>query len=154
MTAPLKLTVRRSAATPAPGETVEVSLRVPSDVVVIEEAVELISRHCLAGVPSSRRFHFRLRVALSEALANAIVFGNGEDPAKVVEVRVECVMDQVRLHVTDQGNGFDPSSVSPPVRPEDLEQARGRGLFLIKHLADHVRFNARGNSICMTLRRH
>ena len=154
MTAPLKLTVRRSAAAPAPGAAIEVSLKVPSEVFVIEEAVELISRHCLAGFPSSQRFHFRLRVALSEALANAIVFGNEEDPSKLVDVRVECVTEQVRLYITDQGNGFDPASVAPPVGPEDLEQARGRGLFLIKHLADHVRFNARGNSICMTLRRH
>jgi serine/threonine-protein kinase RsbW len=154
MTAPLKLTVRRSDAAPAAGEAVEVSVRVPSEVFVIEEAVELISRHCLAGFPSSQRFHFRLRVALSEALANAIVFGNGEDPAKTVDVRVECVMEHVRLYVTDQGSGFDPTGVAPPVAPQHLEQSRGRGLFLINQLADHVRFNERGNSICMTLRRH
>ena len=132
----------------------EVSLQVPSEVLLIEEAVEIITRHCLAGFRSSNRFHFRLRVALSEALANAIICGNGEDPTKIVDVRVECLMEQVRLHVTDQGHGFDPATICEPGGPEELENARGRGLFLIRHLADQVRFNEQGNSICMTLRRH
>jgi serine/threonine-protein kinase RsbW len=154
MTAPLKLTVQRLDAAAPSGLAAEISLQLPSEVVWIEEAVELISRHCLAGHQSSDRFCFRLRVALSEALANAIVCGNGEDPTKVVHVRVECLVEQVHLHVTDQGNGFDPHNIPEPVFPDDLENACGRGLFLIYNLMDQVRFNDRGNSICMTLRRH
>jgi serine/threonine-protein kinase RsbW len=136
------------------GLAAEISLQLPSEVVWIEEAVELIARHCLAGHESSSRFCFRLRVALCEALANAIICGNGEDPTKMVQVRVECLVEQVRLHVTDQGNGFNPHQIPEPVHPDDLENACGRGLFLIYNLMDQVRFNDRGNSICMTLRRH
>ncbi len=156
MTAPLRLTVRRSevAAPSGEGITAEISLRLPSEVVWIEEAVELIARHCLAGYQSSSRFRFRLRVALSEALANAIVCGNGEDPTKVVHIRVECLVEQVHLHVTDQGCGFNPRTIPEPVLPDDIENPCGRGLFLIRSLMDQVRFNDRGNSICMTLRRH
>lgn len=154
MTAPLRLTVRRLEDSAPSGLTAEVSLRLPSEVVWIEEAVELIAGHCLAGYQSSTRFQFRLRVSLSEALANAIVCGNGEDPTKMVEVRAECLVEQVHLHVTDQGFGFNPHMVREPVHPDDLENACGRGLFLIRNLMDQVRFNDRGNSICMTLRRH
>ena len=154
MTAPLKLTVQRLDAA-APSElAAEISLQLPSEVVWIEEAVELIASHCRSGHQSSDRFCFRLRVALSEALANAIVCGNGEDPTKMVHVRVECLVEQVHLHVTDQGNGFNPRNIPEPVYPDDIENACGRGLFLIYNLMDQVRFNDRGNSICMTLRRH
>jgi serine/threonine-protein kinase RsbW len=154
MTAPLRLTVRRSQVTAPSGLGAEISLKLPSEVVWIEEAVELIARHCLAGHKSSNRFRFRLRVALSEALANAIICGNGEDPTKQVHIRVECLVEQVHLHVTDQGSGFNTQQIPKPVRPDDLENACGRGLFLIHNLMDQVRFNDRGNSICMTLRRH
>lgn len=154
MTAPLKLIVHRSEMTVSSGLVAQVSLRIPSEVVWIEEAVELVARHCLAGHHCSSRFNFRLRVSLSEALANAILCGNGEDPAKAVDVRAECMADEVRLHITDEGCGFNPESIPEAVQPTDLENARGRGLFLIRNLMDQVRFNEQGNSICMTLRRH
>lgn len=153
MTAPVLLCVRRSRPTESANLAVEVSLRLPSSVDLVEEAVNLITRHCLAGVTTSRRARFALQVALSEALANAILRGNGEDPAKTVEVRAELLPDQIHLHVTDEGPGFDPACLTDPIGPDDLERADGRGLFLIRSLVDHVSFNDRGNSICLTLRR-
>jgi serine/threonine-protein kinase RsbW len=90
---------------------------------------------------------------LSEALSNAILRGNCEDRSKWVEVRAELVPEAIRVHVTDEGPGFDPSTVPEPIRPEQLDEARGRGLFLIRKLVDAVQFNQQGNSICMILRR-
>jgi serine/threonine-protein kinase RsbW len=130
-----------------------VTLRLPSDVNCIEEAVELVTRHCLAGHQASPTTRFRLRVVLSEALSNAIVRGNCEDHRKWVEVRAELVPDSIRVEVTDEGPGFDPSMVPEPIRPEQLDEAQGRGLFLIRKLVDSVQFNEQGNSICMILRR-
>jgi serine/threonine-protein kinase RsbW len=153
VTAPLKLSVRRSEIAAASGLMVEIRLRLPSDIVWIEEAVELVSRHCFTGHTSTDRHRFRFRVALSEALANAIICGNCEDPTKQVEIRAQCLVDEISVHVTDQGCGFDPRSVPESVEPDDLENACGRGLFLIRNLMDQVRFNTQGNSICMTLRR-
>lgn len=153
MTSPLRLCVRRADHTLPSGLGVEVAVRIPSDVSIIEEAVELVARHCFATWDAPRRARFRLRVALSEALANAILYGNGEVEARSVEVRAECHPDFLRLHVTDEGPGFDPATVREPVMPDDLELSRGRGLFLIRNLMDDVRFNPPGNSICMTLRR-
>jgi serine/threonine-protein kinase RsbW len=130
-----------------------VTLRLPSDVNCIEEAVELVTRHCLAGHQATRKTRFRLRVVLSEALTNAIVQGNREDRNKWVDIRAELVPEVIRVWVTDEGAGFDPNSVPEPIRPEQLDEARGRGLYLIRKLVDTVQFNEQGNSICMILRR-
>jgi serine/threonine-protein kinase RsbW len=153
MTSPLRFCVRRTPASGARGAATLVTLRLPSDVNCIEEAVELVTFHCLAGHDATRTIRFRLRVVLSEALSNAIVRGNGEDRTKWVDVRVELVPDSIRVNVTDEGPGFDPTAVPEPIRPEQLDEARGRGLFLIRKLVDAVQFNEQGNSICMILRR-
>jgi serine/threonine-protein kinase RsbW len=154
MTSPLRLCVRRSPAPDAEGAATLVTLRLPSDIGCIEEAVELVTRHCLAGHAATRTTRFRLQVVLSEALANAILRGNREALDKSVEIRAELLQEVIRVHVTDEGPGFDPTSVPEPIQPEQLDEARGRGLFLIRKLVDAVQFNEQGNSICMILRRH
>jgi serine/threonine-protein kinase RsbW len=92
-------------------------------------------------------------VVLSEALSNAIVRGNGEDSSKWVDVRAELGPEAIRVYVTDEGPGFDPTAVPEPISPEQLDEAQGRGLYLIRKLVDAVHFNEQGNSICMILRR-
>lgn len=153
MTAPLKLCVRRSEVTGQSGPAVEVSVVLPSEIQYIEPAVELMARHCFAGYRSTSRLRFRLQVALSEALANAIICGNAQDPSKHVTVSAVNTTDAIDLSVTDEGTGFDPDQVPTPMTARQLESQCGRGLFLIRHLADHVAFNDEGNSICITLRR-
>jgi len=127
-------------------------LDVPSDLGVVGEAVELIASHLPAGTLSPRRLTFNFRTALAEALGNAIRYGTGEDPAKVVRVRVELGRDVVRIHVMDGGSGFDRAHLPDPTRPENLDREDGRGLFVIRHLVDDVAFNEKGNGICLTLR--
>jgi serine/threonine-protein kinase RsbW len=153
MTSPLRLCVRRSPALDPGGAATLVTLRLPSEVGCIEEAVELVTRHCLAGQPTAERTRFRLKVVLSEALSNAIVRGNREERGKWVDVRAELYPDAIRVYVTDEGPGFDPSAIPEPIHPEQLDEAGGRGLYLIKKLVDAVQFNEQGNSICMILRR-
>jgi len=149
--ASLQLCVRRR---PGPaGASVRVSLRVPSDVGCIEEVVDLLLRHCTHGAWFGRRVRFNLRVALAEALANAIVAGNREDRSKSVLVEADLSGDQVRVEITDEGIGFDPGGITAPLLPEELDRPSGRGIFLIQQLVDDVSFNDRGNSICLTLRR-
>jgi serine/threonine-protein kinase RsbW len=153
MPSPLRLCVRRSPAQDLGGPGVLVTLRLPSEVACIEQAVELVTRHCLAGHDAPGRIRFRLQVVLSEALSNAIMRGNQEDRGKWVHVRAELGPDVIRLEVTDEGPGFNPSAIPEPVRPEQLDEANGRGLYLIRKLVDAVQFNEQGNSICMILRR-
>lgn len=132
---------------------IEIALRVPTALDVVEEAVDLVARHCLASGLTPRAARFNLRVALAEALANAIIYGNRLDPGKTVDVRVVVTPSLLTVHVADQGDGFDPALVPDPTIPERLEEEDGRGLFLIRQLVDEVRFNDRGNAICMVLRR-
>ena len=149
MTTPLHLDVRRRAAG---GETeTELSLDVPSDLKYVGPAVELIAGRLPSGPLSPRRIRFNFRTALAEALANAIAYGNHHDPARVVRVLVQVGHDVVRLHVTDEGDGFDPDEVPDPTLPERLELEDGRGLFVLRRLVDDVAFNAKGNSVCLTL---
>lgn len=135
------------------GRRIVIAVRVPTDLDVVEEAVDLVARHCLASGVPPRAARFVVRVALCEALANAMTYGNRLDPGKRVDVRVEVDERTVQLHVSDEGEGFDPSIVPDPTDPTHLEEEDGRGLFLIRQLVDEVRFNEQGNAICMIMRR-
>ena len=130
----------------------ELALEVPSDLAYVGEAVDVVARHCPPGLLSARRITFNLRTAFAEALANAILYGNSSDPAKRVHVRLEAGPDGLRLHITDEGAGFDPSNLPDPTSPENLEREDGRGLFVMRHLVDQVTFNDRGNAVCLMFR--
>ena len=135
------------------GLEAELRVSIPSDVAYIEEAVELVARYLDTSFADRRTVRFNLRVALAEALANAIVYGNAEDTTKRVGVRALFGRNAAHVEVTDEGRGFDYRCQPDPTVPFARMQPRGRGLFLIRALVDEVRFNSLGNSICMILRR-
>ena len=115
---------------------------------VIAEVVEACERLAFAGP----RATLNLKVALGEALANAILYGNRQDPEKHVHVQAELRPGEVVVTVTDEGRGFDPSSVVDPTLPENRKRTHGRGLYLLRNLADEVRFNEVGNAVTLVLR--
>ena len=92
-----------------------------------------------------------LRVGLTEALANAILYGNNRDPKKHVRVEARFSPDEIEIRVTDEGRGFNPDNVRDPTTPGNVNRAGGRGIFLIRKLMDRVEFNERGNSVLMVL---
>jgi anti-sigma regulatory factor (Ser/Thr protein kinase) len=143
----------RACERAAEGLEAELRLIVPSDVEVVAEAVEIVARHCEASFVDRRTIRFNLRVALAEALANAILYGNAGDDTKRVAVRVVFGRHAVEMEVADEGGGFDYRRVPDPTLSFARLKPRGRGLFLIRHLVDEVRFNDTGNAICMILRR-
>jgi serine/threonine-protein kinase RsbW len=114
---------------------------------VVSEVVEACERLAFAGP----RATLNLKVCLGEALANAILYGNRQDPGKRVRVQAEFRPGEVVVTVTDEGPGFDPGAVEDPTRPENLGRSHGRGLFLLRSLADEVRFNEAGNSVTLVL---
>ena len=95
---------------------------------------------------------FAIRLALEEALSNAIKHGNKLDPAKTVCVMFFIEPEQVQIRITDQGNGFDPSGVPDPTSDEHLEDPGGRGIMLMRAYMDEVFYSAGGNEVCMTKR--
>ena len=97
-------------------------------------------------------FLFAIRLALEEALSNAIKHGNGLDPAKTVTVRFAITSQEVQLIVTDQGRGFAPSDVPDPTTDDHLEEPNGRGIMLMRAYMDEVTYNTAGNEVRMVKR--
>jgi len=93
---------------------------------------------------------FATKLALEEALANAIKHGNKGDPTKRVHVKYCVGPDRTVIVITDEGPGFDPSDIPDPTADERLEVPTGRGLLLMRAYMDGVEFNASGNQIKLT----
>ncbi len=94
-----------------------------------------------------------IELALTEALANAVVHGAKSDPSKVVECDVAC--DEQRglmIIVRDPGSGFDPAKISDPRQAENIHSEHGRGIYLINQLMDEVQFHKNGAEIHMLKR--
>ena len=127
-------------------------LDIPSDLSSIEETVDYVMHRCSVCGDDPSRLRFNLRVGLSEALANAMLYGNGPDPSKRVKLEVAFQGATITARVTDQGNGFDPFRVPDPTAPANILKASGRGIFLMRKLWDEVHFNDRGNSVTLVLR--
>lgn len=128
-------------------------MELPSDLGVIEAAVDYLTDRLESHAFGGSRLKLNFRVGLSEALANAMLYGNREDPSRTVRVEVVLDTDRVHLQVIDQGTGFDPDAVPDPTHPNNLERPGGRGLFLLRELMDHVEYNARGNAVRLVLHR-
>ncbi len=142
-----------SATSHRAGEGDRFRLVVPSDVALLGETVETIAACCYADGRPSRRARWRLCTVAAEALANAMLYGNRGERSRTVTVEIALDAERIVLAVTDEGDGFDPASVGVPDGEPMLDATRGRGLFLIRRLADHVAFNDRGNTIWITLPR-
>ena len=95
---------------------------------------------------------FAIRLAMEEALSNAIKHGNRLDPKKKVTVTFSVGPDEVRLMVADQGSGFEPSGVPDPTSDEHLEDPNGRGIMLMRAYMDEVSYNSQGNEVRMVKR--
>jgi len=92
---------------------------------------------------------FSIKLALEEALVNAIKHGNQMDRSKQVRISYLVQPDRFEVHITDEGPGFDPEDVPDPTAVENLERPCGRGLMLMRHYMSEVVFNPPGNSVRM-----
>ena len=86
-------------------------------------------------------------VAVTEAVNNAIQHGNKYDPEKMVHIAYEIEPDQIAFTITDEGPGFDYLNLPDPTDPENIEKPTGRGVFLMKHLADQIIFSENGRVV-------
>lgn len=92
---------------------------------------------------------YEIEIALREALANAIIHGNHEDPGKQVYVSCRCGTDEVSLVIRDEGQGYDIGALRDPTAPENISSNHGRGIYLMKNLMDEVRFERGGTVVYM-----
>jgi serine/threonine-protein kinase RsbW len=133
------------------GMSGDLGLEFPSRVELLREVVTDVVEACERLAFAGPRATLNLKVALGEALANAVLYGNRQDPEKRVRVQAEFRPGEAVVTVTDEGPGFDPRAVDDPTRPENVDRSHGRGLFLLRSLTDEVRFNETGNSVTLVL---
>ncbi len=92
-------------------------------------------------------FYGNILIALTEAVNNAIYHGNHNDPSKKVIVSFKSGKDCLAFCVEDQGKGFDYNALPDPTDPEHIEKPNGRGVFLMRNLADKVEFHENGRKV-------
>jgi serine/threonine-protein kinase RsbW len=109
---------------------------------VEEKVLGEVARHGYSDAAT-----FAIKLALEEALTNAIRHGNRCDPARHVEVEFEIGRERSVIVITDQGEGFDLAAVPDPTADENLEKPHGRGIMLMRAYMDEVRYNDKGNRV-------
>jgi len=88
-----------------------------------------------------------IMIAITEAVNNAIKHGNQSDSAKNVSLSLSLDDSLIKFIVEDEGQGFDFENLPDPTAPENIEKPGGRGIFLMKHLSDEVRFKEGGRIV-------
>ncbi len=124
-------------------------LTIPSDPLEARQLQEEIERQ-LKATEFSEKEIFSIKLALEEALVNAIKHGNNFDRNKKVRIAYSVRAERFDICITDEGNGFDPSDVPDPTAVENLERPCGRGLMLMRYYMNEVSFSASGNSVAMS----
>ena len=128
---------------------VELRQSFPSQIQAIPPFVDQLM-HFIANSRSKDGNETIIEIALSEALENAVVHGNGQSPDKRVSVTCCCTLDgEVSITVQDEGQGFDTRTLPDPTAPENRLRTSGRGVYLMEALMDEVRFEKGGALVYM-----
>ena len=139
---PSRLSAKRSRPS-----TLGIDSWMPSEVRAISPLVDRLMRliegsHCVPGK------EFDIELALREALENAVVHGNQEDPKTKVHIRCRCRPGkEISIVVTDQGKGFDFEKIVGKGIMSDPAAEHGRGIQLMKAYMDDVHFERRGSEV-------
>jgi len=88
-----------------------------------------------------------IMISVTESVNNAIIHGNRKDKDKNVKISLSLNEGMIKFKIADQGAGFDYASLPDPTSPENIEKPGGRGIFLMKHLADEIDFEDDGRIV-------
>ena len=119
-------------------------LELPSKIESISEIENFIDNLCEQRAIGEDEYG-NILIALTEAINNAITHGNQFDANKKVNLEMESTHNQICFTVSDEGNGFDFNQIPDPTLPENITKTNGRGVFLMKSLADEVLFEENGS---------
>lgn len=132
---------------------------ISSDSIVIPASLERLgdvrrwAQEHIEELPLSADKQYEILLSLSEVVTNAIRHGCCGNEAESIRITIEKNPRAFRLTVQDSGSGFDPNALPDPTRPERLLEPSGRGVFLLKSLADEVRFDfSSGTSVTVVFR--
>ncbi len=128
------------------GFTIIEQVKLPSDFASLVEVENLIDKVC-ADLGVQEDAYGNVLIAVTEAVNNAIQHGNEENSNLFVDVAVGDKDTEFCFRIKDEGIGFDFNSLPDPTAPENLLKESGRGIFLMRNLADEVEFDGEGNSV-------
>lgn len=120
--------------------------KVPSSLEELHVVEALIDKVCMAAGVSEESFG-NVLIAVTEAFNNAVIHGSGNNSDLSVEICVTDSAESLKFLVLDEGEGFDFDSVDDPTAPENIEKENGRGIYLMRHLADEVVYTNGGKSV-------
>ncbi len=116
-----------------------------ANIALVENLVdELCEQHSI-----KEDFYGNILIALTEAVNNAIVHGNKLEEEKQVRLSVSHEGQVLKFTIQDEGPGFDYSNLPDPTAPENIEKPNGRGVFLMKNLADRCEFLEDGTIVSL-----
>ncbi len=128
---------------------VEFRYSLPSDVAMVSPFIDQVMRS-IQGLRVTDGSELDIEIALREALLNAVIHGNMEDPYKHVHLTGRCRADgEVWIAIQDEGAGFDSGCIADPTAPEFLMSNHGRGIYLMRALMDEVSFEEGGTVVHM-----
>ena len=125
------------------------SVTFPSKITNIQKVEVLVDQVCQNN-NIHEDYYGNILIAVTEAVNNAIVHGNLEDESKSVSIVVKRGNDELSFLVSDEGEGFAFNNLPDPTSPENIEKEDGRGIFLMKALADKVEFLDNGTKVLLT----
>jgi serine/threonine-protein kinase RsbW len=85
-----------------------------------------------------KKMEFDIKLILTEAISNAYYHGNNEDDSKPIFLSYELTGKVLNLKIKDVGSNNIELYIPDEIQIEDILSDGGRGLFLIKCLADNV----------------
>ena len=124
------------------------SIKINSDIEklkIVETLVDKLSKKL--GV--SDEVYGKILISTVEAVNNAILHGNKGDISKMVTVNISADGNVLDITVTDEGEGFEYGNLPDPTDPKNIENLHGRGVFLMRRLADSIEYNTSGNEVKM-----
>ena len=134
----------------------EAEIVVMNKKLIIESKIENISLvekaidDCSAELKLCSEMYGNILISVIEVVTNAIIHGNKLDKTKKVFIGISCSDDKhMTFTIEDQGNGFNYEVVPDPTLPENIEKPHGRGIFLMKNLANKVIFENKGSKVTL-----
>ncbi len=112
---------------------------------VVETLVDTLSKKL--GI--SDEVYGKILISTVEAVNNAMLHGNKGNVDKMVTVNFTADGNWFEVSVTDEGEGFQYNSLPDPTDPANIENLHGRGVFIMRSLADAIEYNDAGNQVKM-----
>jgi serine/threonine-protein kinase RsbW len=129
-------------------DNVEISKRIDNDSHLLKEVSREVTDE-LRVLGAKESLIFDIRVAMEEALRNAMIHGNKMDPGKKVKFEARVSGENIMITIEDEGKGFEPVKVPDPTDEDNILKTSGRGVYLIKHLMDEVKYENGGRRVIM-----